>query len=214
MSEPLLRPRSDLHLARKFWHFAGVIMIAVCYHNMTRSVALQVLTVSGSLVIVFDFLRQTKPNLNRIIVAALGPLMRDNEKNQLTGATYLVVGVFIIVFFFTRDIVMLSLLFLAFADPIASYFGIKYGKDRLFGRKSFQGTLAAFFTCLLVAGTYFYSHNLMTDRLLIVSVLAGLAGAIAEAIPIGRLDDNLVLPVFSAIMLYGIFYLFGGFPVV
>jgi diacylglycerol kinase (CTP) len=214
MSELTLKPRNDVHLARKVWHFFGVIMIAVCYHNMTRTVALQMLTVFGSLVIVIDYLRHSKPLLNNFLLKIFSPILRDSEKNQITGATYCVIGVFVIVFFFNRDIVMLSLLFLAFADPIASYFGIRYGKDRLFGRKSFQGTMAAFFSCLLVAGVYFYSHNIMTDRLLIVSILSGLAGAIAEAVPLRRLDDNLVMPVLSAVMLYGIFYLFGGFSIV
>lgn len=214
MSTLLLKPRNDVHLARKIWHFLGVIFVAVCYHNMSRTMALQTLTVMGSLIIVVDFLRQSKPALNDFLLRFFSPVMRDSEKHNLTGLTYLVMGVFVIVFFFSKDIVKLSLLFLAFADPIASYCGIRYGKDRLFGRKSFQGTLAAFFCCVLVAGVYFYVSNLMTDRLLIVSVLAGLAGAIAEAIPVGRLDDNLVMPVFSSIMLYGIFFLFGGFSVV
>lgn len=214
MTEPLLKPRSDIHLARKLWHFFGVILVAVLYHNMTRTVALQVLTVGGSFIIVMDYLRQSKPALNRVLLRLFSQVLRDNEKHNLTGATYLVIGVFIIVFFFERDIVMLSLLFLAVADPIASYFGIRFGKDRLFGRKSFQGTLAAFISCMIVAGGYFYAHNLMTDRLLMVSILSGLAGAIAEAVPVGRLDDNLVMPVLSAIMLYSIFYLFGGFSVV
>lgn len=214
MSQPLLKPRNDVHLARKIWHFFGVLLLAVCYHNMQRTLSLQVLTILGSLVIVVDFLRQSKPGLNAVLMRMFSMVLRDNEKQHLTGATYLVIGVFILIFFFPEDIVKLSLFFLAFADPVASYFGIRFGKDRLFGRKSFQGTLAAFFCCLFVAGVYFYLNNLMTDRLLIVSVLAGLAGAIAEAAPVGRLDDNLVMPVLSAVMLYGIFYLFGGFSVV
>ena len=53
----------------------------------------------------------------------------------------------------------------------------------------------------------------MMDRLFMVSILAGLAGAISEAVPVGRLDDNLLLPVLSSTLLYGIYYIFGGFPI-
>lgn len=209
-----LKPRSDVHIARKLWHFLGILFVAFCYYQMSRALALQVLTLAGSLIIVLDYVRLARPSLNRFLMRIFSPVMRQNEQNGLTGATYAVIGIFIIVFFFSRDVVLLSLFFLAVADPIASYVGIRYGKDRLFGRKSFQGSLAAFFACLFISAVYYYTHNLMTDRLLIVSVLSGMAGAAAEAVPVGRLDDNLVLPVLSAIMLYGIFYLFGGFSVV
>ena len=112
---------------------------------------------------------------------------------------------------FPHDIVTLSLLFLAIADPAASYFGIRYGKDRLWGQKSLQGSIAAFFACGLTSMVYYTVHHLMLDRLLIVGILSGLAGAIAEAAPLGQLDDNLVLPVLSALQLWLIFYVFGGF---
>ena len=51
----------------------------------------------------------------------------------------------------------------------------------------------------------------MINRLLIVGILSGFAGAISEAFPVGQLDDNLVLPVLSALQLWLIFYIFGGF---
>ena len=108
-------------------------------------------------------------------------------------------------------IVNLALLFLALADPIASYFGIRFGKDKLFGRKSLQGSIAAFFACTLTSMVYYVAHRLMLDRLLIVGILSGLAGAAAEALPVGPLDDNLVLPVLSSAQLWIIFYVFGGF---
>ncbi len=209
-----LKQHHDVHLARKIWHFLGVIFIAVCYHNLERSEAIRFLMIFGTLCISIDLLRLSNQRINEWAIRILRPIMRDSEKNKLAGTTYLIVGVFVIVLFFDPLIVKLSLLFLAFADPIASYFGIRYGRDKIFGRKSLQGSLAAFITCLIISLVYFYSKNLMLDRLFIVSILAALAGAVAEAVPVGRLDDNLLLPVLSSVLLYGIYYLFGGFPVV
>ena len=200
-----------MHLARKFWHFFGVITIAVFYHNLSRPMAVQVLTLFTAVAILIDILRQRLPGLNRYVIYVMHPIMRDSEKNGLAGTTFLLTGALIIVVVFPPKVVMLSLLFLAVADPVASYFGIRYGRDRLFRGKSLQGTLAAFVACTLIAGGYFFAHNLMTERLVIVSLLSGMAGALAELVPVGRVDDNLVLPVVSSVLLYGIYFLFGGF---
>ena len=129
----------------------------------------------------------------------------------MAGTSYLLTGVSIIALIFPQEIVLLTLLFLAFADPIASYFGIKFGKDKIFGHKSLQGTVAAFFVCAILCFAFFYTHNLLLDRLIVVSLLGGLIGSLAELIPIGKLDDNLTLPVMSAIFLYFMFLLFGAF---
>ena len=211
--QPTLKQHHEIHLARKIWHFLGVVFIAVCYHNLERQEAIQWLLILGTIGILIDLLRLSNSKLNAWAIRIMGPVMRDSEKNKLAGTTYLIVGVFVIVLFFDPLVVKLSLLFLALADPMASYFGIRYGKDRLFGRKSLQGSLAAFITCFLISVFYFYSKDLMLDRLFIASLLAGLAGAISEAAPIGKLDDNLVLPILSSTLLYFIYLVFGGFPV-
>jgi diacylglycerol kinase (CTP) len=208
---PELKQRSDIHLARKIWHFVGVVMITIIYHNISRTMALQLLCFFSFLSLFIDLYRQRSEKLNRIIISLAQSVMRENEKTGLTGTTYLLIGVLTIVALFPPSVVVLALLFLAVADPIASYFGIRYGKDRLFGRKSLQGSMAAFFACTLVAAGYFFAHNMMTERILIVSILAGLSGAVAEAIPIGKLDDNLVLPVMGSGLLWVIYYFFGGF---
>lgn len=209
--ETNLKSRSDVHLARKIWHFAGVLVIAIFYHNLSRPMSLQALTFTSALCIFVDVYRQRSPRFNAIILRLMKNIMRDYEKDGIAGITYLLIGVLIIVAIFPPSVVTLSLLFLAFADPIASYFGIRYGKDRLIGRKSLQGSMAAFFVCTLVAAAYFFAHEMMTERIIIVSILAGLIGAIAEVVPIADLDDNFVLPVVSSCLLWVVYYFFGGF---
>lgn len=210
VSEQKLKTRSDIHLARKLWHFSGVLLIVIIYHNISRDLALQVASLATFVFVSLDILRQHYENVNHILLKAFQPIMREHERKTLAGTTYLLTGVLLIVFLFPKDIVVLSLLFLALADPLASYVGLLYGKDKLIGNKSLQGSIAAFLTCTITAAVYFYSHNLMLERLLIVSVLSGLIGAAAELLPIGKLDDNFTLPVLSAFMLWLLFYIFGG----
>lgn len=192
----------------------GVLMMFIAYVYLPPMVSLTFLIIVWGVTIPFDFLRQKNPALNEWALHAFKRIMRKNEARSLAGTSYLLTGVLIIVLFFPRTVVTLTLLFLAFADPIASYFGILYGKDKIFGHKSIQGFMAAFFVCMALTLAYFSILDTLTDRAIVVSLLAGLVGAFSELIPIGKLDDNLTLPILSAAGLSILFYFFGIFAVV
>jgi len=206
-----LKKRSDIHWARKIWHMVGVFAIFCIYVLAPEMVSYTILAVSVALFLPIDFLRHKYPALNDWIVHAFKPIMRTQEIHKIAGTTYLLAGVCVIVAFFPRPVVALTLLFLAFADPIASFVGIKYGKDKVFGHKSIQGFMAAFVVCALLTAIYLSYFGIMFDRVIVVSLLAGLIGALAELIPIGKMDDNFTLPVLSGFGLYILFYLFGLF---
>ena len=206
-----LKKRSEIHLARKIWHMATVSAMAAFYAFAPERVSLTILVVAWLLFVPVDFLRHFNSSLNDVLTHLFRPIMRDHEVNKVAGTSYLLTGVALVAFVFQREIVLLTLLFLAFADPIASYFGIKFGKDKLIGHKSLQGTLAAFFVCAVLSFSFLYAHNLLMDRLVVFSLLAGLIGALAELIPIWKLDDNLTLPILSSTFLWVLFSLFGAF---
>jgi diacylglycerol kinase (CTP) len=154
-----------------------------------------------------DIIRLKNPELNSKVAKSFKLIMRQNELDRLAGTTYLITGTILIAALFPKSIVALSLLFLAFADPIASYVGIRFGKDKIFGHKSVQGFMAAFIVCTVITYTFLYLQN-VSEYILIVSLLAGLVGALAELIPVAKLDDNFTMPVLSSVGLYIIFYLF------
>ncbi len=209
-----LKKRSDIHYARKIWHMSAVFTMFLAYVYLPPVVSMTILVVSWFIFVPFDFVRQKNEALNDWVVHAFKPIMRQSEVKKLAGTTFLLSGVLFIDLFFPRPVVALTLLFLAFADPIASYFGILYGKDKIFGHKSIQGFMAAFFVCAALTFLFLLYHNYMADRLIVISLLAGLVGAFAELIPIAKLDDNLTLPVMSAFGLSILFYFFGFFAVV
>lgn len=206
-----LKRRSDIHLARKIWHMGGVSIIAAFYAYLPEKTSLALLTLAWIAFVPVDFLRLRYPALNTLLTQTFRPVMRQNEMHKLAGTSYLLTGITLVAFIFPQPIALLTMLFLAFADPIASYFGIRFGKDKIFGEKSLQGSLAAFFVCSILT-FYFLSANwLLMDRLVVVSLLGGLIGAFAELIPIWKLDDNLTLPVLSSTALWVLFNLFGAF---
>lgn len=188
----------------------GVLLILLIYSQVSHVVSLQLISLAALFSLTVDVLRRFSPQFNESVLKIMGPLMREYERNGFAGTTFLLFGVFTIIWVFPSTIVHLALLFLAVADPVASYVGIRYGKDKIFRSKSLQGTMAAFAVCTLITAVYCYSYNLMTDRILIVSLLAGLGGSASELIEIGKLDDNFTLPILAAGFIWIIFYMFGG----
>jgi dolichol kinase len=204
-----LKQRSDIHWARKIWHMSGVFFIFALWMILPPALSYTLLIICTALFVPADILRHRRPALNDFLVHAFRPIMRTHEINRLAGTTYLLTGVTFVAIVFPRDVASLTMLFLAFADPLASLIGIKYGKDKIFGHKSLQGFIAAYFVCFACSFVYLFFRGYAPDRTLVFSILAGLIGALAELVPIWKLDDNLTLPVLSSIGLFGLFYFFG-----
>ena len=160
-----------------------------------------------------DFWRIKSPKVQSFFMRFAQRWMRSNEIQQLTAASYLFAGTFIVVSLFPKKIAVLSLILLGIGDPVSSIFGVMYGKDKLIGNKSLQGSLAGFIACSIAAFVFYYSNNLMSERIILVSLLTGAIAALAELIPIGKIDDNFSIPVVSAVMLWILFNIFGGFAV-
>jgi dolichol kinase len=214
-----LKKRSDLHLARKVWHTCGVLFIAYLHIVIPRNMALLLLTSVSFLTITTDLVRINSVKFNSMVMHVFQPIMRDNEVNRLSGNTFLIIGVLFIELFFSKDIVLLTLFFLAFADPCASYFGIKYGKQKIIGSKSLEGFIAAVIICFVITFLFLTAKNGNIDilkqklnlvNILFLSLASALVGAFSELIPIAKLDDNLTLPMLSATGLYIIFTVLGN----
>jgi dolichol kinase len=204
-----LKKRSDIHWARKIWHISGVVLIFLLFQILPTNFSKFLVVLGAILFVSMDILRKNNKNVNTFFIYYFKPIMRQHEINHLAGTTYLFLGVMILVLFFNPLVVSLSLLFLAFADPFASYFGIRFGRDKIYGDKTIQGFFAAFLICAGLTILYLIYHDLLLDRVILVAVLAGIIGALAELVPIAKLDDNLTIPIVSGLGLSGLFYLFG-----
>ncbi len=203
-----LKLRSDIHIERKIWHAIMVLLMTFIYVKVERRTALNILSLTLLCFVATDLLRLRVARLNQLFISIFHRVMRKHEAHSLAGTTYLLTGVFFSVFLFSKDIVTITLLFLALGDPVASYFGIRYGKDRITKNKSLQGTLAAFFCCTTIAFAYFSFYKLMLDRIVLVSLVSGLTGALSEMFPIGKLDDNLTFPIICSTGMWVIFRVF------
>ena len=206
------KKRSDVHLARKIWHMAGVFCLFLVWALFSYEMSILIFSVLWLMFVPGDILRLQNKNVNQTLTRLFKPIMRESELHRLAGTSYLLTGTILLALIFEPHVVSLSLLFLSFADPIASFVGIKYGKDKLFNNKSLQGFMAAFVVCFVVTSIYLYIVN--TEKyLLVLSLCAGLIGAVSELIPVWKLDDNLTMPLFSSFGLTLLFTFFNVFGI-
>lgn len=213
MTTDVLPTRADLHLARRIWHFGAVLVMFALYWFMTKEDASKLALFVTLFLVGLDLSRLYLPHLNRLLIPLFKPVLRTHETHRPTAATFLLIGTTICIFIFSKPIMLLTLLMLALADPLAAVVGTRYGKDKLIGRKSLQGSIAAFIVCFFVSLIYFYTLHFFTDRLLLVSLLCGLIGALSELIPVFNWDDNFTFPILCSTSLAGLFYLFGAINV-
>ncbi|MCB0371006.1 MAG: hypothetical protein KDD45_16690 [Bdellovibrionales bacterium] len=203
------KKRSDIHWARKIWHISGVLLIFILFKLLPLTFSKYLIVLAAVLFVSIDIIRKKNENINAFFVQCFKPIMRQHEIDKIAGTTYLFIGVSILILFFKPMVISLALLFLAVADPFASYFGIRYGKDKIYGHKTVQGFLAAFVICTAITIAFLIVNDFAWDRVILLGVLSGLLGALAELIPVAKLDDNLTIPVACGLGLTALFYLFG-----
>jgi dolichol kinase len=146
-----------------------------------------------------DLVRNKVPVLNKLVIKFMGPLMRRSEKDGVSGLPFYALGVSLSLFFYSKDIAIVSTMFLVFSDPLSSFFGVLYGKDKILPNKSLQGAVAGFFTCYLI--TLFYAMNTseLGTHLLIFAIVSGVIGSASELVSAFNIDDNLTIPVISGL---------------
>lgn len=205
-----LAKRSEIHLVRRLWHtLCGLVALGLYsvmgIHIYYWGLIALLIAVLG---FILDFKRLKNPNLNDSMSRIFRPIMRKSEKDSFSGLPFYALGSAISIFLFEEKIAVLSILFLVFADPIASIVGVYLGKDRLFPNKTLQGTIAASVTCFCITLVYVNYLGQSSSNIFLFSFLAGVVGGISELMSAFNIDDNFTIPVVSGMGLTVFSHLF------
>ena len=100
-----------------------------------------------------DLLRHRSDAFNQFYVKVLGAFMRETEVDGYNGVIWYLLGAYIALTFYPKDVGVVSILLLSWCDTAASTFGRLYGRYtiRLRRGKSLAGTIAAFVVGSLTA---------------------------------------------------------------
>ena len=137
--------------------------------------------------------------------------MRSCEVTKMSGTPYYILATLLALAIFPKPVAILSILFLAVGDPIASMIGILYGRKsiRIAQGKSLVGTLGGVVSCALVTLAFLKVYPVpVSDGIwLILGALGGLAGGLAELAPFD-MDDNFTIPIISGFVMWLAFIVF------
>jgi len=205
--------RHDLNLMRKIWHMGmGLFIVNLYLLGVPQGTALLILAGFLGADLMVENARLRSPNLNQRMMRLWGSIMRSHEVNQMSTIPHYIVSVILAIGLFPKPVAVLSILYLACGDPIASLFGILYGHKgpKFKNGKTLIGTCAGILVCVLISYVYLQAISVSnsTDVILAVSLLGGLAGGLAELIPF-EIDDNFTIPVVSGFLLWLVFIGFG-----
>jgi dolichol kinase len=197
------RERSLPHFERKFYHAVmGLFCFCLYAFVLTREQSLLVLGTVGGAFVALDLIRLRFPQVNALALKFFGKIMRREELKSVSGNSFYIIGLFLVVLVFPPPVVLLSVLYLALGDPTAAMVGSLYGRHKLIGKKSWEGALAnlavSSLATFIVALTLF---ALPLSQAIVLALVGGLISVLAELCPC-PVDDNFSIPVLSASALY------------
>lgn len=178
------------HIGRKLYHLLGGLGLLSLYFLVERDYVFIVYAALIAAILSIDIARLKIPAFNDFVYRRFGSFIRKNEEGKLTGTAPYVLGVALTLFLYRTDIAAAAVCFLAFGDVAATTVGERYGKTKIAGEKSLEGTLA-FVAAAVIGGL---SLSLVGISLMYGLILAGaLVAAAVELLPL-RINDNLVIP--------------------
>jgi dolichol kinase len=177
---------------RKAIHLAFILLPLDVLHGWlpwphTTSAWRFVLLLAVLIAVVIDVVRIHQRRVRQWFKRFLGELIREHERFNLLGSTYLLIAALLALEIFPRPIAATALGFTVLGDGLAALAGRAYGRTRFFG-KSLEGYAAGLVACL-VWGSYVVltGHSSWS-----VVVVGALVASLVELLPI-PLDDNLAV---------------------
>jgi dolichol kinase len=177
-------------LARKSFHLT-LFLVPLWYFSVPGPLGLLGLIIATFAVVYGDVLRIRDPKAKRLFNRYFQSMIRGEEREDLLGSTYYILGAVVTVLLYDRFVAVTALLFLVFGDTAAALAGRRYGKRRYWG-KSLAGSAACFGCCVILGAAIF--------RAPWIAAAGAAAATIAEALP-SSIDDNIRIPLVSGIVM-------------
>ncbi len=230
--------RKDDHILRKFYHMmCGTVSAFLFLHYFERKECIIIMGILTVLSLTVDILRLRIHKLNKLVHKLWGGVMRKEETKNLSAQTFYIMGMLWLAVAFPKPVVVHSLLVLAWMDPIAGFFGLRFGRtpwrsaipqavnmpgvDIVLRNKTIEGSFAGFIAAFLagiVAWTGRWAsvpglENAGTFwasplQVLVLSSVAALTSVAAEAWP-SQWDDNIMIPFWTSLSLWGAIQIMG-----
>lgn len=180
-------------LLRKSIHLSGFILPVIYYIFLDRPTMLVLVGILVGLALIGELLKWCSPRFEEYFFRRFKSLLRGHErKGAIIGATYYLIGTFLCIFFFGKTVAVVCLFFMVFGDLAAALVGRMWGRTKLFGGKSLEGSAACFIVCAVVG---------LLKLNPVVAVIGALVATLVELLP-APVDDNLTVPLISGAVMH------------
>lgn len=173
---------------RKSVHLVSIFIVLI-YEFFGKDAILWVLMLFLVTVLFLEYFRLEKG----MKIPFFYMMYREHEAKSLGGHIYFALGAIAAISLFNREIAYAAVLMTTFGDLAAALIGKFYGKRRIFREvfkndKSLEGSASEFITDLLV--------GLAITGDPIVSLVMAFIATLTET-AVNKIDDNLIVPIFS-----------------
>ena len=179
-------------LLRKSIHLSGLIL-PVIYFFLDKPTMLIFAGILAGIAIAIELVKWVFPSFGNFFFQIFAPLLRTHErKGAITGATYYLISAFLCIRFFPKTLAVVCIFFMVLGDLAAALVGKKWGRTKLIGAKSLEGSAACFVVCAAIA---------LVKLDPIIGIIGALVATIVEMLPF-PVDDNLTVPLVSGAVMY------------
>lgn len=184
----------DKEIVRKSLHLLSVFVLAfylLISHYFDPEVGLFFLLTLLVIAIILEYLRIEVDSNIPIMSTFWNYIRREREKNTLGSEIYFLLGLIVALSVFDIRIAIVAMLMTIFGDATAAIIGHQFGKTpiKFFQGRAWEGAIAEFGIDILVG------LLVIPSMWWIVIVMALVATTVEVAS--NRIDDNILIPIFS-----------------
>ncbi len=179
-------------LQRKAIHLLGML-IPLGYFIVPYAWAVGLLTGIFLIILFIDILRLARSPAYGVLRPLIGSVIRPKEKNNVTGATYVVLAGLYCRIAFSVPVAAAAMGFIVLGDTAAALVGRRWGRLRI-GEKSLEGSLAFFSVATLWV--------IVLPTIPLGWGIAAAALATVTELSSGYVNDNLSVPLISGLFLH------------
>lgn len=176
-------------LLRKTVHLSGLLIVVgytLILHFFSDRIAILAMTALLLILLEIEYVRLEHRSR---FTQAFDSLFRKHEKDNISGAVFLVVSCILCFAAFDYWIAVVALFMTVFGDLFASLFGRAFGKTIIYNTKTYVGTIAGLLANVAVG-------ILILPEVVWLVVAMGFVATFTELIT-NKMDDNLTVPLFA-----------------
>jgi dolichol kinase len=204
-------------ISRQIIHIAGLVFIVISQFTGSYTASLLFFIISLGFFIYSEFINKGHIIVSRIRRTVLK--MDRNASKPLIGAFWFYFALGMIFLIFPIGIATVAGIILCVSDSLSTLVGIRYGRHKIIGNKSLEGSIVFFLSTFIITAISLDYIIPVSDQLVmsLTIFIISIAVTFVELVPEAKIirkwkrkeivDDNWLIPLFSGLVIYAAYIL-------